>query len=130
MPTNIVDFSACSSVIYEEPWYLHFWECTLEEYFEFLKKPEEFILKKVGINLPDNLRIETVVINHNFLEKLTPSPSPSPSPSPGPIICNIGHGGGDMAFYRVTSFLHTSDDIGKFKKSLLHNPSDVKKPNI
>jgi len=39
MPSKIVDLSARSAIIREEPFYLHFWECTPQEYLDFLREP-------------------------------------------------------------------------------------------
>ena len=42
-------------------------------------------------------------------------------PLAGPvIICNTGGGNVGRAVYRIVSFAHVHDDIGKFKKTLLH----------
>lgn len=128
MPKNVVDFSACSPIIYREPWDLHFWECTVEEYFEFHQNPKEF-LNKIGIVLPYDCRLETVLINHDWLvARNNPTPTPTPEPGSGPVtICNVGGGGGAVAFYRVTSFAHYEADVGRFAKSLLHETSQQKR---
>ena len=39
MPSKIVDLSARSNIIEAEPFGLHFWECTPEEFLNYLKDP-------------------------------------------------------------------------------------------
>ena len=39
MPRSIVDFSAISPIIKDEPFFLHFWESTPSEALEFMKNP-------------------------------------------------------------------------------------------
>src|SRR5689334_6505479 len=52
MPTNVVDFSAVSEIIRDEPWQLHFWELTPDECFEQMKNPRKFIAR-LGVELPE-----------------------------------------------------------------------------
>src|SRR5438876_4705309 len=66
MPRKIVDFSAISKIIRDEPFYLHFWESTPQEALAFLKNPRAE-LEKMGIKLPANCRIETTIENHDYL---------------------------------------------------------------
>src|SRR5205807_5826046 len=70
MPRKIVDFSAISKIIRDEPFYLHFWESTPQEALEFLKNPRAE-LEKMGIKLPANCRIETTIENHDYLSAHT-----------------------------------------------------------
>jgi hypothetical protein len=53
MPNVVVDLSARSKHIREEPWHLHFWENTVPEALEYLKDPRGF-LERIGIKLPDD----------------------------------------------------------------------------
>ena len=39
MPRKIVDFSARSKIIQQEPFDLHFWECSPLEYLDYLRNP-------------------------------------------------------------------------------------------
>jgi hypothetical protein len=119
MPAKIVDLSARSRIIEAEPFGLHFWECTPKEFLDYLKDPRGF-LSAMGIKIAKNCRIETTIENHDWLSagtrKLTAADRRV-------IICNVG--GGNVAaardVYRVVSYAHTHDAIGKFKKTLLHS---------
>jgi hypothetical protein len=62
MPAKIVDLSARSDIIRDEPFGLHFWECEPKEFLEFLKDPRGF-LAAMGIKLPKRCRIETTIEN-------------------------------------------------------------------
>ena len=122
MPTKIVDLSARSSIIEAEPFGLHFWECTPDEFSQYLKDPRTF-LGSMGIAPPTNCRIETTIENHDWLGDSTRSLTAATRP---PIICNVGQGNVGLArmVYRVVSFAHMEEDIGKFKKTLLHSADD------
>jgi hypothetical protein len=121
MPAKIVDLSARSEIIRAEPFGLHFWECQPREYLKFLKDPRTF-LASMGIKLPRGCRIETVIENHDWLSDHTAKLAGDN----GTIICNVGGGNVAVArnIYRIISYAHTHDDIGKFKKSLLHSPKE------
>ena len=111
MPAKIVDLSARSSIIEAEPFGLHFWECKPDEFLAYLKDPRGF-LASMGIDLPKDCRIETTIENHDWLSGNTRKLAAARGPV---IICNVGGGN------RVISYAHTHDDIGKFKKKLLHS---------
>lgn len=66
MPRKIVDLSARSSIIRDEPWLLHFWESTPAELLNFFRHPRAE-LEKMGISLPKECRIETTVENHDWI---------------------------------------------------------------
>jgi hypothetical protein len=122
MPAKIVDLSARSSIIEAEPFGLHFWECTPKEFLTYLKDPRGF-LASMGIKLPKNCRIETTIENHDWLSANTRKLAADNGPV---IVCNVG--GGNVAvtrnIYRVVSYAHTHDAIGKFKKTLLHSRNE------
>ena len=59
MPNVVVDLSARSRHIREEPWHLHFWEVTPDEALDFLRNPRK-TLESIGLELPEEVRIETV----------------------------------------------------------------------
>ena len=122
MPAKIVDLSARSKIIRDEPFHMHFWECTPKEYLEYLKDPRRF-LSTMGVNLPKNCRIETIIENHDWLSAQTGGMKADDGPI---IICNTG--GGDIAvarnIYRVLSYAHDHASIGKYKKELLHSPDE------
>ena len=117
MPRKIVDLSARSNIIRQEPFGLHFWECTPKEFLDYLRDPKRF-LSSMGIDLPHDCRVETTIENHDWLSTHTKSLSADN----GTIVCNLG--GGNVAvtrnIYRVISFAHTHGDIGRFQKKLLH----------
>src|SRR4051794_16537088 len=87
MPTKIVDLSARSQIIRDEPFHVHFWECTPAEYLEYLRDPRRF-LSAMGINIPQDCRIETTIENHEWIGER----SHGLSRANGTIICNVGGG--------------------------------------
>jgi hypothetical protein len=119
MPRKIVDFSARSKYIREEPFLLHFWESDPDEYLTFLRNPRKF-LAGMGVEVPDDCRIETTIENHDELERSTDGLAASN----GTIICNVGGGNIARQVYRIVSFAHDHEAIGKFKKQLLHSPRE------
>jgi|SRR5579864_1852385 len=121
MPSKIVDLSARSEVIRAEPWHLHFWESTPEEALAYLRDPRR-TLTGIGIDLPDDCRVETVITNHDWMAARTRGLTAASDNGPI-VVCNVG--GGDVAvnFYRVTMYAHSDADVGRFEKRLLHPPS-------
>ncbi|MCA3365946.1 MAG: hypothetical protein INF79_10075 [Roseomonas sp.] len=117
MPSKIVDLSARSEIIREEPFHLHFWECTPAEYKKYLGDPRSF-LEGMGIKIPKDCRIETTIENHDWLGEH----APNMKSSNGTIICNVGGGNVARQVYRVVSYGHDHASIGKYKKALLHHP--------
>ena len=121
MPRNIVDLSARSEIIRQEPWNLHFWECTMEEYLEFLKNPRQF-LGEMGIKVPENCRIETSIENHDWIGDNTKGFTSDAAEDDGPIIiCNVGGGNVALTAYRIVSYGHVHSEIGRYEKELLHS---------
>ncbi|SJM90028.1 conserved hypothetical protein [Crenothrix polyspora] len=116
MPTKIVDFSARSKIIHDEPFHVHFWECKPEEYLEFLGNPREFLVS-MGIEIPEDCRIETTIENHDWLGKH----APGLVSENGTIICNVGGGNIARSVYRIVSYGHDHSTVGKYKKNLLHS---------
>jgi hypothetical protein len=117
MPSKIVDLSARSEIIKNEPFHLHFWECTPAEYLDFLKDPRKS-LKGMGVEIPADCRIETTIENHDWLSAHTKALASDNGPI---IICNVGGGNIARAVYRIVSYAHSHDAIGKHKKTLLHD---------
>ena len=115
MPTKIVDLSARSEIIRDEPFHVHFWECTPNEYKKYLGDPRTF-LEKMGIKIPKECRIETTIENHDWLGEH----APGMASSNGTIVCNVGGGNVARQVYRVVSYGHDHSTVGKFKKKLLH----------
>ena len=119
MPSKVVDLSARSKIIRDEPFHVHFWECTPQEYLAFLKSPRKE-LGNMGIRIPARCRIETVIENHEWLEQHTKGFAASN----GTIVCNVGGGNVARAVYRVVSYGHSRSTVGKFRKTLLHSPEE------
>lgn len=122
MPSKIVDLSARSEIIRNEPFGLHFWECKPREYLKFLRDPRPF-LANMGIKLAKDVRIETVIENHDWMAANTGRFADEDG---GGIVCNVGGGnvGIERKIYRIISYGHKDADIGKFRKSLLHSPNE------
>lgn len=120
MPAKIVDLSARSQIIKDEPFHLHFWECTPHEYLEFLKEPRKHLLA-MGIEIPESCRIETTIENHDWLSLHTKGLT---SANGGTIICNVGGGNVARDVYRIVSYGHLHSAIGLHKKKLLHSEKD------
>ena len=116
MPSKIVDLSARSAIIRDEPFHLHFWECTPEEYVDFLRDPRK-TLSGMGIDIPADCRIETVIENHDWLSTNTDGLRRADGDT---IICNVGGGNVGRAVYRIVSYAHLHEAIGQHKKKLLH----------
>ncbi len=123
MPSKIVDLSARSRIIRDEPFHLHFWECTPAEYLDFLRNPRK-TLAGMGIEIPADCRIETTIENHDWMEAQTDGLRATSGPV---IICNTGGGNVARAVYRIISFAHVHEDIGKFTKKLLHGEDKQEK---
>jgi hypothetical protein len=122
MPTKIVDLSARSDIIRDEPFHVHFWECTPKEYLDYLGNPRHF-LAAMGIKIPDDCRIETTIENHDWLGQH----ARGFASDNGTIICNIGGGNIARAVYRVVSYGHDHFSIGQFNKDLLHGMDEQNK---
>ena len=119
MPSKVVDLSARSSVIRDEPWHLHFWESTPDEIVTFLRHPREE-LARLGIELPADCRIETTIENHDWLSERTGGLSSAD----GVVVCNVGGGNVAKSSYRVAMYAHDEAEVGKFEKTLLHAPDE------
>lgn len=119
MPSKIVDLSARSKIIRDEPFHVHFWECKPREYLNLLKNPRK-VLEGMGIKIPADCRIETTIENHDYLGVQTNGFASNN----GTIICNVGGGNIVRAVYRIVSFAHNESTVGKFKKVLLHSPDE------
>jgi hypothetical protein len=119
MPSKIVDLSARSNIIRDEPFYVHFWESTPAEYLDFLKNPRK-VLTEMNIDIPKECRIETSIENHDWLSDHTNGFASAN----GTIVCNVGGGNIARSVYRIISYAHDESSIGKFKKTLLHSPDD------
>src|SRR5215203_584300 len=123
MPENIVDLSARSSIIRDEPWDLHFWESEPRDILAFLRNPREE-LAKIGIRLPDDCRIETTIENHDFMADRTGGLASDDGPI---IICNVGGGNVAKGYYRVSMYAHDKSEVGRYEKRLLHAPDEERR---
>jgi len=119
MPRKIVDLSARSRYLREEPFHLHFWENSVEDFLDFLRDPRKQ-LNSIGIELPDDCRIETTIENHDWLSSQTDGLRSSD----GTIICNVGSGNVARSIYRVISYAHNESSVGEYKKDLLHSSDE------
>ena len=119
MPRKIVDFSARSEIIRDEPFHLHFWEATPREILRYLRNPRTE-LRKMGIEIPEDCRIETTLENHDWLSAKTDSLAANN----GTIVCNTGGGNVAKTVYRVSIYAHEESDVGKHRKDLLHGPDE------
>ena len=118
MPRKIVDLSARSEVIRDEPWHLHFWESTPEDILNFLRDPRGQ-LEQMGIDIPKDCRIETTIQNHDWIA----GNSGNLAASNGPIIiCGVGTGDVAVGVYRVSFYGHDESEVGRHEKRLLHDP--------
>ena len=124
MPSKIVDFSARLKILNNEPFHLHFWECKVSEYLEFLKNPRRS-LSEMKIDIPSDCRIETIIENHDWLSEHTNGFTAADN---GTIVCNTGGGNVARSVYRIISYAHDESAIGQFKKSLLHSPNEEEVP--
>ncbi|HEX8646545.1 MAG TPA: hypothetical protein VF715_06565 [Thermoleophilaceae bacterium] len=118
MPSKIVDLSARSEIIRDEPWHLHFWESTPSEVADFLRDPRGQ-LEKMGIAIPDDCRIETTLQNHDWIAGNTGGLAASDGPI---IICGVGTGDVAVGVYRVAFYGHDESEVGRHEKRLLHDP--------
>lgn len=123
MPRKIVDLSARSQIIRDEPFHVHFWECTPLEFLDCLRNPRGF-LSAMGIDLPEDCRIETSIENHDWISAHTRGLSSDN----GTIVCNVGGGNVARSVYRVISYGHDHSSIGKYRKVLLHRADQEEKP--
>jgi hypothetical protein len=125
MPNVVVDLSARSRHIREEPWHLHFWELEPDEVIDFLREPRAK-LGEIGIELPESCRIETSIENHDWIARETSVSRERPdggAPPPRPIvICGIGRGNAAADVYRISMYGHRVEDVGRYEKRLLHAP--------
>ena len=119
MPRSIVDFSAISPIIRDEPFLLHFWESTPREVLEFLKNPRGE-LSKMGIDLPDSCRVETTIENHDWLAAHTDDLSRDD----GTTVCGTGGGNTAKNYYKVSLYAHLKSEVAKYEKKLLHRPDE------
>jgi hypothetical protein len=119
MPRSIVDFSAISQIIRDEPFLLHFWESTPREVLEFLRDPRGE-LSKMGIDLPPECRVETTIENHDWLA----AHSDNLRRDDGTIICGTGGGNTAKSYYKVSLYAHEKSEVGKYQKKLLHRSDE------
>lgn len=121
MPAKIIDFSALSEIIRDEPFHLHFWECKPAEYLSFLRDPRGE-LGRMGIGLPKGCRIETTIENHDWLSDHTGGLKADN----GTIVCNIGGGNVARDVYRIVSYAHLHKDVGRYRKTGLAQGTAVR----
>lgn len=124
MPSKVVDFSARSRIIREEPFMLHFWESQPTEVLAFLQDPRAQ-LRQLGIELPEECRIETTIENHDFLAATSQGLTKDGNGTDGgTIICTVGGGNVAKNYYKVSLFAHKEAEVGRFQKQLLHEADE------
>lgn len=111
MSKKIMDLSDRLEVIRDDPFQVHFWECTPTEYQRFLWNPRAF-LRQIGILLPRSCRIETTIENHDWIGER----SDKLESQDGAIICNMGGGDVSGSVYRIMSFGRPPAKLKKAKK--------------
>jgi hypothetical protein len=120
MPRVVVDLSARSRHIREEPWHLHFWELTVPEALDYLRDPRR-TLNEIGIHLPQDCHIETVIENHDWLAENTDQLAADDGPI---VVCNVGKGNVARSVYKVSMYGHHIDEVGRYEKALLHSTEE------
>jgi len=74
----------------------------------------------MDIDIPKNCRIETTIENHDWIGDHTSNLKTNN----GTIICNTGGGNVARGVYRIISYGHDHDAIGKYRKKLLHGVNE------
>lgn len=74
-------------------------------------------LRKLGIVVPRECRIETTIENHDWLEDQAPEFETESGNDT--VICNMGSGAAARSVYRVVNCAHDEAATGNFKKALL-----------
>jgi len=124
MPRKVVDFSARSQIIAAEPFMLHFWESTPSEIMRFLVNPRDE-LREMGIELPDDCRIETTIENHDWISATSRGFTDTDT---SVIVCNTGGGDVGKSYYKVSIYGHREHDVGRYEKAPLHSPDEQERP--
>jgi hypothetical protein len=117
MPNVVVDMSARSRHIRDEPWHLHFWELNVPEALEYLRNPPA-MLQRIGIELLADAA-SRLSLNHDWLSQHTDAVAADHGPI---VVSNVGGGNVARDVYRVSMCAHHRDDVGRCKRALLHAP--------
>ena len=123
MPTQIVDVSARSRLFREQPLLSHAWVATPPEVLEFLRHPRSE-LRKLGIRLPADCAVETILQNHDWLT----GHSHGLDDKDGVSVFARGEGDG-RRFYRVSFYASKTKARARTdERTLLHRPDEEEKP--
>lgn len=121
MPTHIVDLSARSELFRNQRLVSHAWLATPADVAAFLRSPRSE-LKKLGIRLPAECRVETVIQNHDWLTGHTDGLQGAGRIT---VFCR-GEGDG-ATFYRVSLFASKATEA-PVPRTLLHEPDEQERP--
>jgi hypothetical protein len=121
VPSHLVDLSARSRVFRAQRLLSHAWVASPSEVIAFLRDPRAE-LKKLGIRLPSNCRIETLMQNHDWLAGHTDGMEREGRVS----VFFRGEGDGET-FYRVSLFANKTT-VEPLPRELLHSPDEEEKP--
>lgn len=114
---HVVDISARSHLVREQPLLSHAWVATPAEVLEFVRHPRPE-LKKLGIRLPSDCQIETILQNHDWLA------GRSHGMTDGNRLSVFVRGEGDgKRFYRVTLYASKKREEPP-DQPLLHQPDE------
>jgi hypothetical protein len=120
MTRQVVDVSARSRIFREQPLLSHAWVATPAEVLEFLKHPRPE-LKKLGIRLPSDCQVETILQNHDWLA------GRSHGLTDEERITVFARGEGDgKRFYRVTLYA-SKKRRAPSDQPLLHRPDEERR---
>lgn len=121
MPTQVVDLAARSRVFRDQRLLSHAWVTTPAEVLEFLRHPRSE-LKKLGIRLPSDCGVETILQNHDWLS------GRSHGLTDKRRITVFARGEGDgKRFYRV-SFFASKARKDQAHPELLHRTDEEVRP--
>ncbi|QLQ36474.1 hypothetical protein [Micromonospora robiginosa] len=121
MPSHIVDVSARSRVLREQPLLSHAWVMTPPEALAYLRRPRS-VLRTIGVRLPAECAVETVLRNHDWLT----GHSDGLGDSDDVVVYARGDGDGQR-FYRV--MLYGGKAARRVPdRPLLHDPTEEERP--
>lgn len=116
MRRQVVDISARSQLVRGQPLLSHAWVASPAEILEYLRHPRSE-LRKMGIRLPSDCQVETVLQNHDWLAGRSHGLADEERLS----VYARGEGDGKR-FYRVT--LYASKKREEQHKQMLHRPDE------
>ncbi|MFC5924495.1 hypothetical protein [Micromonospora vulcania] len=121
MPSHIVDVSARSKILRAQPLLGHAWVMSPPEALAYLREPRS-MLRTLGVRLPAECPIETVLQNHDWLTGHTDGLT-----APGEIVVYARGEGDGQRFYRVLLYASKASRQSP-ERQLLHDPSEEERP--